>query len=141
MSNYTFILQQIMLFCIIIFVLGGLRSKQKDKYYIRLFNPKEYKKHIIFSILLAIAATVELIFYKQMNYCFLFIHLFYLLFFKLANKISHKLNKRNIIIAMRNDEFPKEHNYIDTILSFLLPIVSILIPVFLESYLLDKFIK
>lgn len=113
----------------------GWRSRQNKKFYKKLFDIKVYYLTMFVSIILLIKPIIDLIQIGQFTLPILAIPFVYLLLFKIINKLSLYINKRNIIIVGRGDNWPKEHKwYVDSLLHYLAVILSIFIPLLISLY-------
>ena len=113
----------------------GWRSRQNKKFYKKLFDIKVYYLTMFVSIILLIKPIIDLIQIGQFTLPILAIPFVYLLLFKIINKLSLFINKRNIIIVGRGDNWPKEHKwYVDSLLHYLAVILSIFIPLLISLY-------
>ena len=96
-------------------------------------NPKKHPYNQLFSnlyllhLLWAIGcATLGLIrINEEPTASMLFAPLIYLVLFKAANFLSLLLNKRNLIICSKFDYKVPEHNWIDSILTFVIFVISL----------------
>lgn len=129
------------LYCGLLFeLIMGWSPLQNKKFYIRLFNPKIYYLTLLIAILLILIKPIlDISFTSKYTLPMLAIPFFYLLLFKVINWISLIVNKRNIIIVGRSDNWPKEHKwYVDSMLHYTASILSIIIPFLISFYFKDK---
>lgn len=117
----------------------GWSSRQNKKFYTKLFNPKVYYLTLLASVLLLIKPVLDLYLFGQFTLPILAIPFFYLLLFKIINWLSLRINKRNIIIVGRGDNWPKEHKwYVDSLLHYTATLLSIFIPLLMSLYFEGK---
>lgn len=125
--------------CLLAELIFGWSTIQNKKFYKKLFNPKVYYLSLLVSILLLIKPLVDLFLNGLFTLPILAIPFCYLLLFKIINWLSLQINKRNIIIVGRGDNWPKEHKwYIDSLLHFIAILLSIFIPIFINVYFEGK---
>lgn len=137
------IMMELVLFILMILYIGllgelifGWSTKPKKKFYRKLFDAKVYNKTLLVSALLLVKPILDLFLIGKFTYPILAIPFIYLLFFKVINWMSLKINQRNIIIVWKGDIWPREHKwYVDSLLHFAATIISILMPLLLNLYL------
>jgi hypothetical protein len=113
----------------------GWSPKQDKKFYRKLFKAKIYFPMLLLSALLLIKPVMDYMKVKQFTLPLLAIPFVYLIFFQMANGMSHLINKRNIIITGKKDDWPKDHQISDSLLHFAATILAIAVPCALSYYI------
>jgi hypothetical protein len=117
----------------------GWHPRQHKKFHRKLFNNRIYYMALLASVLLLIVPVVDLIRIQQLTLPILVTPFIYLLFFKLINWVSLRVNKRNIIIVGKGDNWPGGHKwYVDSLLHVPAVLLSLGIPPFLSLYIDTK---
>lgn len=105
------------------YLMGEFSLNPKVQFYNKLFDNTYFIKS--FGVTLIIASLL-LIRYPDFNYrdsaaC---VPIVFVILIRVLNLISHLINRRNLIICTRWDKKPREINFLDYILSFILLICT-----------------
>ncbi|AKQ45037.1 hypothetical protein TH63_04355 [Rufibacter radiotolerans] len=114
-------------------------SRQKDKYYYKLFNEKIFSIHIIGALLIGTFGLWRVINFDNREF-FYFNPLIYLMLLRLLNYLSLFIYKRPLILATRWDSPPKGKNgikFFDKCMLFLLLLIPTGVSLFLLKLILE----
>lgn len=124
MKDIGFILSLIICFGYYFLTISN-SSRQKDKYYYKLFDTRIYILHVIGSILVGLFGIWRVLYFDGREFLY-FGPFIYLIFLRLFNYFFLILYKRPIILATRWDSPPKGKNGIKIVDRFFFVLLSLI---------------